>query len=84
MRTVVQRVSRASVTMENVVVGAIDRGLLVLIGVTHADTEANQYGSVITETDRSPRHNTKIIILYYLRPISELIKDRSLLRPIQP
>lgn len=40
MRAVVQRVSRASVTVENVVVGAIDRGLLVLIGVTHADTEA--------------------------------------------
>jgi len=39
MRAVVQRVSRASVTVENVVVGAIDRGLLVLLGVTHADTE---------------------------------------------
>src|SRR3954467_9175456 len=40
MRAVVQRVSRASVTVENVVVGQIDRGLLVLLGVTHADTEA--------------------------------------------
>ena len=40
MRAVVQRVSRASVTVENVVVGAIDRGLLILLGVTPADSEA--------------------------------------------
>jgi D-aminoacyl-tRNA deacylase len=40
MRAVVQRVSRASVTVEGRVVGNIDRGLLVLLGVTHADTEA--------------------------------------------
>jgi len=40
MRAVVQRVSRASVTVDNVVVGQIDRGLLILLGVTHGDTEA--------------------------------------------
>ena len=40
MRAVVQRVSRASVTVDGEVVGRIDRGLLVLLGVTHADTEA--------------------------------------------
>jgi D-tyrosyl-tRNA(Tyr) deacylase len=40
MRAVVQRVSRASVTVSSEVVGQIDRGLLVLLGVTHADTEA--------------------------------------------
>src|SRR3954470_23898097 len=39
MRAVVQRVSRASVTVDNVVVGTIDRGMLVVFGVTHADTE---------------------------------------------
>jgi len=39
MRAVVQRVSRASVTVEGKVVGAIDRpGLVVLLGVTHDDT----------------------------------------------
>ena len=38
MRAVLQRVSRASVTIDGEVVGAIDRGLLVLLGVTHADT----------------------------------------------
>src|SRR3954465_6247063 len=41
MRAVVQRVSRASVTVDNAVVGKIDRGLLGLLGVTHADTEAS-------------------------------------------
>jgi D-tyrosyl-tRNA(Tyr) deacylase len=40
MRAVVQRVSRAQVTVDKEVVGKIDRGLLVLLGVAHADTEA--------------------------------------------
>src|SRR3954464_7352103 len=40
MRAVVQRVSRASVTVDNAVVGQIDRGLLVLLGIAHSDTEA--------------------------------------------
>ena len=40
MRVVVQRVSRASVTIDGEVVGRIDRGLLVLLGVTHDDTPA--------------------------------------------
>jgi len=35
-----QRVSRASVTVENEEVGAIGRGLLVLVGVEREDTEA--------------------------------------------
>jgi D-tyrosyl-tRNA(Tyr) deacylase len=39
MRAVVQRVSRASVSVEGELVGQIERGLLVLLGVTHADTE---------------------------------------------
>jgi D-tyrosyl-tRNA(Tyr) deacylase len=33
----VQRVARASVTVEGKVVGAIERGLLILLGVTHDD-----------------------------------------------
>jgi len=38
MRAVVQRVAKASVTVEGTVTGAIDRGLLVLVGVTTDDT----------------------------------------------
>ena len=40
MRAVVQRVSRASVTVEGEVVGSCGRGLLVLVGIGHDDTEA--------------------------------------------
>jgi len=40
LRAVVQRVSRASVTVDGKTVGAIGRGFLVLLGVTHADGQA--------------------------------------------
>lgn len=41
MRAVIQRVSRASVSVEGAVVGSISGpGLLVLLAVTHDDTEA--------------------------------------------
>lgn len=39
MRAVIQRVSEARVEVEGKVVGAIARGLLVLLGVTEGDTE---------------------------------------------
>lgn len=38
MRVVIQRVSRASVTVDEQVTGAISHGLLVLMGVEDADT----------------------------------------------
>lgn len=40
MRAVVQRVSTASVTVDGQVVSAIQRGLLILLGITHTDGEA--------------------------------------------
>ena len=40
MRVLVQRVARAEVRVAGQVVGSIDRGLLLLVGVTHADGEA--------------------------------------------
>ncbi|MEZ4518259.1 MAG: D-aminoacyl-tRNA deacylase [Chloroflexota bacterium] len=40
MRALLQRVSRASVTVEGAIVGQIKMGYLVLLGVTHADTPA--------------------------------------------
>ncbi len=38
MRLLIQRVARASVSIDGQVVGAIGPGLLVLVGVGHADT----------------------------------------------
>jgi len=39
MRAVIQRVRQASVSVEGETVGAISTGLMILIGVTHTDTE---------------------------------------------
>ncbi|MGA1984670.1 MAG: D-aminoacyl-tRNA deacylase [Candidatus Sulfotelmatobacter sp.] len=41
MRAVVQRVSRAKVTVNNLPAGEIGIGILVLLGVGHADSEAD-------------------------------------------
>jgi len=41
MRLVVQRVIKASVSVENKVVGNIDKGLFVLVGVKEGDIEDN-------------------------------------------
>ncbi|MCP4538401.1 MAG: D-tyrosyl-tRNA(Tyr) deacylase [Chloroflexi bacterium] len=38
MRAVVQRVSQASVSVDGEVVGAVERGVVVLLGITHGDT----------------------------------------------
>lgn len=40
MRVVVQRVQRGAVTVEDEVVGAIGQGFVILVGVTHSDTQA--------------------------------------------
>ncbi|UQZ82565.1 D-tyrosyl-tRNA(Tyr) deacylase [Paenibacillus konkukensis] len=39
MRIVVQRSKQAQVTVDGQVVGAIARGLVLLVGITHEDTE---------------------------------------------
>ena len=39
MKLVVQRVNNASVTIDKEIVGKIDKGFLVLIGITHTDTK---------------------------------------------
>ncbi|MGH8942083.1 MAG: D-aminoacyl-tRNA deacylase, partial [Acidimicrobiia bacterium] len=39
MRIVVQRVTRASVEIDGVVVGSIDSGFLLLVGIEPSDTE---------------------------------------------
>jgi D-aminoacyl-tRNA deacylase len=40
MRILIQRVVNACVTVNTAVTGGIDHGLLLLVGITHADTEA--------------------------------------------
>lgn len=39
MKVVLQRVAKASVTVDGAVTGAIERGFLLFIGVSHIDTE---------------------------------------------
>ena len=41
MKVVVQRVKHASVTVEGKTVGKIEKGFLVLLGVSHEDTKEN-------------------------------------------
>lgn len=41
MKSLIQRVSSASVTVDGAVVGAIEGGLLVLLGVAEGDSEAD-------------------------------------------
>jgi len=40
MRALLQRVSAASVTVDGRIVGQIDRGYVVLLGITHDDSQA--------------------------------------------
>ncbi len=42
MRILIQRVTSANVVVDGSVTGAIDFGLLLLVGVTHADAEATE------------------------------------------
>ncbi|KJS20328.1 MAG: D-tyrosyl-tRNA(Tyr) deacylase [Clostridiaceae bacterium BRH_c20a] len=39
MRAVIQRVKKASVSVEEKIVGKINQGIVVLLGITHDDTE---------------------------------------------
>jgi D-tyrosyl-tRNA(Tyr) deacylase len=41
MRLLLQRVKRGCVTVDERVVGAVERGLVALVGVTHTDTRAD-------------------------------------------
>lgn len=42
MRILIQRVTAANVVVDDALIGAIDHGLLLLIGVTHGDAEATE------------------------------------------
>ena len=51
MRVLVQRVSRAAVSVDGEVTGAVGRGFLALVGVTHGDT-AETAGKLAGKTAR--------------------------------
>ncbi len=40
MRVILQRVSHGSVTVEGQITGAVEGGFVALVGITHADTQA--------------------------------------------
>jgi D-aminoacyl-tRNA deacylase len=42
MRVLIQRVLSANVVVDDAVAGAVGQGLLLLVGITHADTEATE------------------------------------------
>jgi D-tyrosyl-tRNA(Tyr) deacylase len=67
VRLVVQRVLRASVTVDDEVVGRIGGGLLVLVGVTHDDTSE--------QAEALARKVFGLRILRDERSISDLIGD---------
>ena len=55
MRAVVQRVSSSKVTVDGEVTGEINKGLLVLLGVTHEDTSKDVDYICLLYTSPSPR-----------------------------
>ena len=63
MRALIQRVSRASVAVEDEVISSIGRGLLVLLGVAREDTEreadwlAHKVGSLRVFPDAEGKMN---------------------------
>ena len=66
MKVILQRVSRASVTVDNAVVGAIGQGFLVLLGVAQGDDEkeaevlANKVAGLRVFTDENDKMNLSL------------------------
>lgn len=66
MKAVLQRVSSASVTIDNKIFSSIDRGFLILLGVQHGDDErdaeklANKISSLRIFTDENDKMNLSL------------------------
>ncbi len=66
MRALIQRVSRASVAVNDTVIGQIGVGLVVLLGVTHDDTKeevdwlANKIAGLRVFEDRNGKMNASL------------------------
>ncbi|KJS83896.1 MAG: D-tyrosyl-tRNA(Tyr) deacylase [Peptococcaceae bacterium BICA1-8] len=67
MRAVIQRVRQASVSVEGDIVGRINRGIVVLLGITHDDTEedakylAEKIGNLRIFEDESNKLNLSLL-----------------------
>ena len=66
MRALLQRVSRASVMVDGRVTGAIEQGFVILLGVTHSDTNkeaewlANKVAGIRLFTDDAGKMNLSL------------------------
>ena len=62
MRALVQRVARASVTVDDVITAQIGKGLVILLGVTKADTayDAEKLADKVTRLRIFPDSNRKM------------------------
>jgi D-tyrosyl-tRNA(Tyr) deacylase len=76
MIAVIQRVSQASVTIDGVVKGQIEQGFMVLLGVTHTDTEEDVTWLSFIEAARPD-----VAIPLYEAMITQLSADLG--KPIQ-
>ncbi len=67
MRALLQRVTRAQVEVEGEVIGKIERGLLILLGVTESDSEdevqflANKVSKLRIFNDESGKMNLSVL-----------------------
>ncbi len=67
MRAVLQRVTNASVTVEDEIIGEIGQGFLILLGVTHEDTQeeaellARKISGLRVFTDEQDKMNLSLL-----------------------
>lgn len=67
MRAVLQRVSKANVTVDGTITGSIEKGLLVLLGITHEDNGqdiewlANKISNMRIFSDAEGKMNLSIV-----------------------
>ncbi len=67
MRAVLQRVTNASVTVEDEIIGEIGQGFLILLGVTHEDTQeeaellARKISGLRVFTDKQDKMNLSLL-----------------------
>ena len=79
MRLVVQKVSQSSVKIEGEIVGAIDKGYMVLVGITNGDDELLVEKMVDKLVNFSSRRRMICIYIFKSSLISICIKSPLLI-----